>query len=373
MPSTSSAGERQHLFSSQYHINNSSSSSSIVTVQRANSVGPSRSTPRPLATPQESHAPTYASNGTANLSKPVTSPESRRRQSASHSRSNSFSGVRDGIGNLNRWSQSTTSSRGSTPHTRSNSFSRRMSFGGSGAFTFGSSNTQSPNKTQKPKSTAGEGSPRRRSTSRPLDGPLNPATSLPPIVTLPALQPIDNNRSSPLTAVSNTPSTAGLLSAAVRSTVPDYFGKAWDETLPRDFPNGKGLLRDKSPIETQQSSATNPSKHHQNASPSKRHRQEVERSSSRGHSRNRSQAGKTSSGTASSDKSKDRAAKQPSQKAMLSVALQKANTAVLLDNAQNVEGAMQAYAEACNLLQQVMLRSSGDEDKKKLEAIVSKG
>jgi hypothetical protein len=56
---------------------------------------------------------------------------------------------------------------------------------------------------------------------------------------------------------------------------------------------------------------------------------------------------------------------------MLSVALQKANTAVLLDNAQNVEGAIQAYSEACALLQQVMVRSSGDEDKRKLEAIVS--
>ena len=56
---------------------------------------------------------------------------------------------------------------------------------------------------------------------------------------------------------------------------------------------------------------------------------------------------------------------------MLSKALQKANTAVLLDNAQNFEGAMQAYSEACALLQQVMGRSSGDEDRRKLEAIVS--
>ncbi|KAL5321789.1 hypothetical protein ACEPPN_009752 [Leptodophora sp. 'Broadleaf-Isolate-01'] len=54
---------------------------------------------------------------------------------------------------------------------------------------------------------------------------------------------------------------------------------------------------------------------------------------------------------------------------MLSKALQKANTAVLLDNAQNFEGAMQAYSEACALLQQVMLRSSGDDDRRKLEAI----
>jgi hypothetical protein len=50
--------------------------------------------------------------------------------------------------------------------------------------------------------------------------------------------------------------------------------------------------------------------------------------------------------------------------------LQKANTAVLLDHAQNFEGAMEAYGDACKLLQQVMVRSSGEEDKRKLEAIV---
>ena len=58
---------------------------------------------------------------------------------------------------------------------------------------------------------------------------------------------------------------------------------------------------------------------------------------------------------------------------MLSKALQKANHAVLLDNAQNFEGAMEAYADACALLQQVTMRSSGDEDRKKLEAVVGAG
>ncbi|KAF4976443.1 hypothetical protein FZEAL_6881 [Fusarium zealandicum] len=80
----------------------------------------------------------------------------------------------------------------------------------------------------------------------------------------------------------------------------------------------------------------------------------------RGHSRSRS-------GKGSSDK--DRGNKPASQKAMLSRALQKANTAVQLDNAQNFEGAREAYAEACNLLQQVLQKTSGDEDKRKLEAI----
>lgn len=54
---------------------------------------------------------------------------------------------------------------------------------------------------------------------------------------------------------------------------------------------------------------------------------------------------------------------------MLSKALQKANTAVLLDNAQNYEGALEAYGDACELLGQVMNRTSGDDDKRKLDAI----
>jgi len=32
---------------------------------------------------------------------------------------------------------------------------------------------------------------------------------------------------------------------------------------------------------------------------------------------------------------------------------------------------MEAYGDACKLLQQVMIRSSGEEDKRKLDAIVS--
>ncbi|KAJ9626380.1 hypothetical protein H2203_004012 [Taxawa tesnikishii (nom. ined.)] len=54
---------------------------------------------------------------------------------------------------------------------------------------------------------------------------------------------------------------------------------------------------------------------------------------------------------------------------MLSKALEKANTAVLLDNAMNYEGALDAYWDACRLLQLVMERTAGYEDKRKLDAI----
>ena len=55
---------------------------------------------------------------------------------------------------------------------------------------------------------------------------------------------------------------------------------------------------------------------------------------------------------------------------MLAKALEQANTAVLLDNAHNVEGAMDAYGDTCALLQQVMMRSTDGEDRRKLEDVV---
>lgn len=64
-----------------------------------------------------------------------------------------------------------------------------------------------------------------------------------------------------------------------------------------------------------------------------------------------------------------RSHRSPTQKTMLSKALAVANNAVLLDNAQNIEGAIEAYAEACELLQQVLIRSSILDDRKRLSDI----
>lgn len=57
------------------------------------------------------------------------------------------------------------------------------------------------------------------------------------------------------------------------------------------------------------------------------------------------------------------------KKNMLSKALEKANTAVLLDNAQNFAAALDAYNDACMLLQEVMDRTTGPDDRTKLDAI----
>lgn len=218
-----------------------------------------------------------------------------------------------------------------------------MSVSGSSTFLLGADNSSPPRKIYKNPLTANPPSSRIEQTRQAYDSAL----SLPPIITLPSLQTAVNNGSSPLTGAPGTPSpsTAGILSAAVRSTVPDYFGRAWEESTPRAFSTNTEGLSNRDNIKD---------------SPGRE-----ERRQSRGHSRHRSQAGKGSASTGSSNRN----SKQPSQKAMLSKALQKANTAVLLDNAQNFEGAMQAYSEACALLQQVMMRSSGDEDRRKLEAI----
>ncbi|KAN0108406.1 hypothetical protein V8E51_008148 [Hyaloscypha variabilis] len=262
-------------------------------------------------------------------------------------------------GNLNRWSKSTGSSTVSHTHKRSGSFTRRMSFGG-GPNSFLDTSSP-PRKLQKNRpSTANSPSSQVTITRAPFD---SSSLTLPPINTLPSLQ-TSVSASSPLTGPTTpSPSTAQILSAAARSV--DYFGKAWeDSTLgPRDFSQKRSPSASRatnlgpSPILGPGAALENGTGRYQP--------REDERPRSRGHSRNRSQAAKSSAGTGSSNRS----SKQPSQKAMLSKALQKANTAVLLDNAQNFEGAMQAYSEACTLLQQVMLRSSGDEDRRKLEAI----
>lgn len=68
---------------------------------------------------------------------------------------------------------------------------------------------------------------------------------------------------------------------------------------------------------------------------------------------------------------RSRNSREKDKKTMLSRALQKANTAVLLDNAQNFEGAMEAYNDACRLLRQVMDKTYSEEDKRKLDAIRS--
>lgn len=91
-----------------------------------------------------------------------------------------------------------------------------------------------------------------------------------------------------------------------------------------------------------------------------------------GSSPRRENARHSPSGGRRRERDREKGYRQPSQKAMLGKALEQANTAVLLDNAHNFAGAMDAYGDACALLQQVMMRSSDDEDRRKLDDVVSR-
>lgn len=289
----------------------------------------------------------------ANFSKPAPAVETRRKPVPTHSvqRSSSIGSVRDGVGNLNRWSQSTVSSRGSPAHTRSGSFSRRLSLGSVTNFDFGGKLSKASNQhTTKGSVSSIDASP--RTGSRQANRPPNSTAPLPLLNTLPLHDP------SRLATNSASPSTADILSAAVRTTVPDYFGNNWEESTP--ISSTRSPSRARSPLPA--SSVFNPSNPSRNG-----HRHGRERSNSRGHSRNRSRTNGSSSATG--ERSTQRHQRGPSQKAMLSKALQKAHQAVVLDNERNVEGAKESYKEACALLLQVMSRSSGESDRLKLEAI----
>ncbi|MCJ1367979.1 hypothetical protein MMC16_007117 [Acarospora aff. strigata] len=366
---------------------NSVSSSSVVTVQRAASLTGSR--PSNLAL--RSQSPNEANKGGAKLAEGALSIDSIHGTSAGHSRPNSITGIKEGVGNLNRWSQSTTSSKSSAGHNRRSSLSRRLSFGGSGSISSftGLTASQSP-KSRKvfTKQQISPGNSPKRQTLKTPPGVAS-STALPPFITLPPLTIITNDEDSPSTAASVTPATADLL-----TTPTDYFGNKWNgPSPPRRRPGVHRTITAPSPLVAPSSSSRKDlsagfDTHHASASsdsalsqpnnaPTRAKYKDRDRTHHVGHSRNRVDRGKGSGSTgAESSASSSRSTREgkrrhkvPSQKAMLSKALQKAHTAVLLDNAQNYEGAMDAYRDACALLRQVMVKSSGEDDRRKLEAI----
>lgn len=378
----------------------SASSSSVLTVQRASSISsPSGSGARPVVTGLRSRSPNQlmlTSRETLNRQPPSepnrVSPERKRRSSALYSPPDSRLTVNDGVANLNRWSQSTASSKSSAVHDRRSSFSKRIS-GSLGTFgTFSSPQGHSPNakshaKPRSPENTSPHGP---FSTSRP---PTNPPPILPPIVTLSSLtQAVDAaNSPSTITTATATPATADLLSYSANTTSPhDYFGDRWHSTSPQKSASrtrriSKPLSPTANPTsplayERPTSSASSrPPESVYSARPSSRHKPSDRRSSQNAPNRKRVNSAKSNGTTEEESSASDhrrqsgrsQRRRAPSQKALLSKALAKANHAVVLDGRQNVEGAILAYGDACNLLRQVMIRSSGDDDRRKLEAVVS--
>lgn len=260
-----------------------------------------------------------------------------------HSRSSSLGGLTESLRNLNRWSASTTSSQPSPQ--RNGTLARRLSIDIIGQPNAPALYRSPSKKLQKSRPSTAGGSPREVVPARYRRGsPVPPPASLPPIASLPSLEQDIWNGAEPL---AGTPPTLNGRPSL------DEGGYFWNGSpTQRGTPASIPPPRRADPVLP---AAEMP------------HTQNEE---ARGHSRNRSQAAKGSQDTSSSSRSRDRQ-RQPSQKATLNRALQKANTAVQLDNAHNSEGARQAYWEACELLQQVLIRTPGEEDKKKLEAIVS--
>ncbi|KAL8388312.1 hypothetical protein RB595_009320 [Gaeumannomyces hyphopodioides] len=293
------------------------------------------------------------------------SPSQPRRN---HSRSSSTNGLGDGFRNLNRWSASTSSSRASASFAGRRRQSSIDSFGvhthpapipqlSQAQFqqefqplgAYGSP----PRKLQKqrPSFSNGSASGSRVRRLSPSPTPVPPLESLPPIVALPSLE----QEVSAGTLASSDPPQPALDDARRSRRDSQLLANPAHNSGDQSLRPGDGQYHRS---HARSSSDATMTMYDRNGS-----------TRDRGHSRNRSQANKGSADTTGSSKSKERSSKQPSQKAMLSRALEKANTAVQLDNARNFEGARQAYAEACDLLHQVLVRTNGEDDKKKLEAI----
>lgn len=385
----------------------STSSSSVITVQRAASMS-SRNGIHATASSLRSHSPNSATILSSNHSTRPHTPDPPRRSGTLY-RPDSGHGLREGMGNLNRWSQSTASSKSSVTHRRRSSLSNRLSESLNSFAGFGSSQAVSPHQPIQPpqllkenvESFSGPASPGKPPQFRKENGegwsrkssPTKPP-KLPPLVTLSLLSNVVDAAETPSTAATATPTTADLLSG---SSSADYFGDpgpggaakkprlappqpAATSSFARASPSPK--VGASSPVS--QSSRPNhwadPARSiYSSRSSSRTSRSERHQQSHRRHSRNRDDPRKGSTGTegeSSASSVRSARAKTPrrkvySQTIMLSKALQKANHAVLLDNAQNFEGAMDAYADACNLLRRVMTMSATDEDRQKLEDVVS--
>ena len=312
------------------------------------------------------------------------SPESTRRSSAFYYRPDSRNGLSETTPNLNRWSQSTASSKRTSLHLQ-----RRSSASKGLPGSFGASNHEAS-----APATAFQSNKRPRSpfaipptATRISPSSENPPPLLPPIATLSSLSRAVDAADSPSSA-NNTPATAEMLSPNFgKARDQDYFGNQWSGNPPSisvarvrpgtsessarthsGTPSNLSVTSSKIPESVYSPRATSFSKHEQRRSS--------------GHRRRRTSSVKsvTTTGTTEGDSSasdrrdlnrKNRKRKAPSQKALLSKALAKANHAVVLDGKQNVEGAILAYSDACGLLRQVMVRSSGEDDRRKLEAVVS--
>ncbi|KAK2762772.1 hypothetical protein FQN54_000946 [Arachnomyces sp. PD_36] len=357
---------------------NSASSSSIVTVQRTAS-RQSRSGSRSHLNRTNTSSPvTSGSKGENGFSTPTPpAPDTTRHNQwnalpSTQDRPTSVGGVREGVGSLNRWSQSTSSSKNSPPNNTSEALQEAISHRASVANSLTGSLHSLKNLAQS--------SPPRTSLAQIRQSPTktSPTSSTAPwlgdqsptapseIITLPTPPDVDLSNLSGSIFSSINASTSGSVESGqwVRDSSPD-------KTNGTGHHQGHSVSSIKSQARSEATSTSAYASGHKHRQPShsrsrsrdptgRTHRSRSRQNGSRGHAANDS----------SSSAGGEKGHRTQSHKTMLSKALQKANTAVLLDNAANFEGAIEAYTDACHLLQQVMQRTNGEE-KQKLEEIRS--
>ncbi|KAK3710932.1 hypothetical protein LTR37_009953 [Vermiconidia calcicola] len=387
--STSSGGSgpstirKKHRYSSR---SNSVSSASVVTVKRKGSLSSTSTGIRSSATPKRAQSPNETSLIALRLPREPVTYDIRRRKSVAVDSTEEASIA--GLHNVDRWSQSTDSSATSDNKNRSRASSgaalpnlpnqsyprlnkSRSIIDYSPRPSLHRQATSPPPTSHKLQSPTTSPHRDRRRPSRPeLTSPL---TALPPLHPTPALTDPNDTESPSTIPTLATPSTQS-------SYGQDYFGD--------DGVSLRNTTKSKKPVTvgnhmasmsggtSSRTPAVGGAHDTRNAPMStKDHvQQDDQRSAAQLNSRyseKQPENDRPSTASTSSHHKRSRTHEkgERDKKAMLSKALQKANTAVLLDNAQNFEGALDAYRDACRLLQQVMDRSSGVENKRKLDAI----
>jgi len=366
------------------------SSSSTVTLTRSTSV---LSNGGSAARPSTAH-------GARDSIKPPKKETHKRRSSVAHIAIGSLEGLREGLGSLKGWSPSSASSSRSSRdhHQRNSSLSRKLA----GVAT---NPLAPPNGSTAPASSSLDWlseppppvkSPRKRNLHSPPPPPSSSrrVEAPPPISALPPPPPPKRSSStfdqSPYyRPMLTTPQTTGSMSSLADSqTNMDYF--SIKPRTGRSSPTSK-----RAPTQRDRTPPRSPSRQHSRHRSTSKDSSDVRASPSRmgqalsrdGDRRSRERGGAEQQArrtrgdsdlrrkdelpqAPSVSDSPRRDGKEKDRKTMLARALQKANTAVILDNEQNWEGAVAAYSEACHLLQEVTERSSGEEELRKLNAIV---
>ena len=317
----------------------------------------------------------FSTRAISSEKKKSISPETTRRSSAFYSRSGSKNGNTDPDANFNRWSQSTSSSKRSSVQLQTHStFSKRLSgpVGPLGGYTSPTAQSFSSKTNKRARSPP----PIPALAARVSPTSENPPPLLPPIVTLSSLSRAVDAADSPSDMSAHTPITAEMLQDS--TSAPDYFGDQWSSASskkPSTKSRSSRQAHKPSPLSPNAIQTKIPESVYSPRATGFQKQQDRRHSGQRRRRTSSVKSNATTEGESSASDHRDlarrnRKRRAPSQKALLSKALAKANHAVVLDGKQNVEGAILAYGDACNLLRQVMVRSSGEDDRKKLEAVV---